>query len=333
MNTPETPDSTQRVTPARVLVVGESLVDVVRTSGNDSVHPGGSPLNVAVGLRRLDVPTTLHSSFGVDAHGRAIARRLEASGVTITPGTINDRPTSVALATIGADGGATYSFSIDWDPAPGEVAAGTIDALHVGSIGAALEPGAARVERLTAELRPSAIISFDPNIRPQLMGSADVARPRVERLIALSDVVKASDEDIAWLYPGANVDEVVEGWLTRGPGLVVVTRGDSGADAVTAQGSVYVPAPTATVVDTIGAGDSFMSGLLAALSDLELLRVDQRKALRSLSAADTRRILQFAVRCAAFTVSRPGADPPSRADLAAGLRGSSHSGAWASRNS
>ena len=317
MSNPERPAPVRGFTPARVLVVGESLVDVVRSGGGDSVHPGGSPLNVAVGLQRLDVPTTLHSSFGVDAHGRAIARRLEASGVTITPGTINDRPTSVALATIGADGGATYSFSIDWDPAPGEVAAGTIDALHVGSIGAALEPGAARVERLAAELRPSAIVSFDPNIRPQLMGSVDAARPRVERFIGLSDIVKASDEDIAWLYPGAAVDEVVAGWLARGPAVVVVTRGDSGADAVTARGSVSVPAPTATVVDTIGAGDSFMSGLLAALSDLGLLRVDRREALRSLSAADTTRILQFAVCCAAFTVSRPGADPPSRADLAA----------------
>lgn len=317
MNKSETPASKRGVTAARVLVVGESLVDVVRTSGGDSVHPGGSPLNVAVGLQRLDVPTTLHSSFGVDAHGIAISQRLEASGVTIAPGTINDHATSVALATIGPDGAATYSFSIDWDPKPVEVAQSTVDALHVGSIAAALEPGASRVERLTAELRPSAIISFDPNIRPQLMGSVDTARPRIERFIALSDVVKASDEDLGWLYPGCTIDEILDGWLARGPALVVVTRGDSGANALTAQGSVYVPAPPAAVVDTIGAGDSFMSGLLAALSDLELLRVERRGALHSLSAADTTRILEFAVRCAALTVARPGADPPSRADLAA----------------
>ena len=317
MNALETPAFVRGVAPARVLVVGESLVDVVRGSEGDSVHPGGSPLNVAVGLQRLDLPTTLHSSFGVDAHGIAIARRLEASGVTITTGTINDRPTSVALATIDAAGVATYTFSIDWDPAPAVAAPGTVDALHVGSIGAALEPGATMVERLITQLRPSAIISFDPNIRPQLMGSADAARQRVERIVALSDVVKASDEDIAWLYPNVDVTEAIAGWLARGPALVVVTRGGDGADTLTAHGSVHVPAPVAQVSDTIGAGDSFMSGLLAALSDLGLLRVDRREALRALSAADTSRVVEFAVRCAALTVSRPGADPPSRAQLAA----------------
>jgi fructokinase len=311
------------IAPARVLVVGESLVDIVRTSGGDAVHPGGSPLNVAVGLQRLDVPATLHSSIGTDAHGIAIARRLEASGVAITPGTIRDHATSVALATIGQDGSASYTFSIDWDPAPAELADESVDALHVGSIGAALEPGATMVEDLMAELRPSAIISFDPNIRPQLMGPVDIARPRVERLVALSDVVKASDEDLAWLYPNATVGEVVEDWLARGPAVVVVTRGGAGVDAFTAGGVVHVSAPSAQVVDTIGAGDSFMSGLLAALSDLDLLRVNRREDLRALTVDDTKRILQFAARCAALTVSRPGADPPSRADLAA----EGHSGA------
>jgi fructokinase len=106
----------------RILVVGEALVDVVRHGGEDAVHPGGSPLNVAVGLQRLDVPATLHSSFGVDAHGVAIAQHLEASGVTVTPATVYDGATSVALATIAPDGAASYTFSIEWDPAPLDVA-------------------------------------------------------------------------------------------------------------------------------------------------------------------------------------------------------------------
>ncbi|WP_309712743.1 carbohydrate kinase [Pseudolysinimonas sp.] len=300
----------------RVLVVGEALVDIVRRDGADAVHPGGSPLNVAVGLQRLEVSSTLHSSFGTDEHGVAIARHLEASGVTITPGTIRDRPTSVALATIDAAGTAGYAFSIDWDPAPLEVAAGTIDALHVGSIGAALEPGATIVERLLAELRPSTTISFDPNIRPQLMGSLEAARPRVERIIALADVVKASDEDIAWLYPDAMVTEIMAGWLALGPGLVVVTRGPDGADALAACGPVHVAAPRTEVVDTIGAGDSFMSGLLAALSDRGVLGGGRRETLRELSASDIADAVRFAARCAAITVSRPGADPPTRQHLA-----------------
>jgi fructokinase len=300
----------------RILVVGEALVDVVRHGGEDAVHPGGSPLNVAVGLQRLDVPATLHSSFGVDAHGVAIAQHLEASGVTVTPATVYDGATSVALATIAPDGAASYTFSIEWDPAPLDVAPPDVVLVHVGSIGAALEPGATLVERLVTSSRPSATISFDPNVRPQLMGSAETARPRIERLVALADIVKASDEDLAWLYPGADVTEVVDRWLALGPALMVVTRGGEGADAGSAGGRVRVPAPPTSVADTIGAGDSFMAGLLAALSDRGLLGAARRSALRELSASDLTEVVGFAARCAAITVSRPGADPPTRADLA-----------------
>lgn len=303
---------------ARVLVVGESLVDVIRRDGEDAVHPGGSPLNVAVGLQRLDVPTTLHSSFGADAHGREIAHHLAASGVTVTAGTVGHAPTSVALATIGATGAASYTFSVEWDPSPVEVGAGTVDALHVGSIGAALEPGATAVERMIAELRPTAIITYDPNVRPQLVRSADAARPRVERIVALADVVKASDEDIAWLYPGVGVAEVMAAWLALGPALVVVTRGGDGADALSASGAIHVAAPRTEVADTIGAGDSFMAGLIAALSDRELLTPDRREELRALPTTDVERIVRFAASCAAVTVSRPGADPPTRPELDGG---------------
>lgn len=300
----------------KVLVVGEALVDVVRRGDDDAVHPGGSPLNVAVGLQRLDVPATLHSSFGADAHGVAIAQHLEASGVTVTPTTVHDRPTSVALATIAPDGAASYTFSIEWDPASLDVAPAGVELVHVGSIGAALEPGATLVEGLVTASRPSATISFDPNVRPQLMGSADVARLRIERLVALADVVKASDEDLAWLYPDADVTEVTNRWLTLGPALVVVTHGSDGADAVAAAGRIRVPAPPTKVADTIGAGDSFMAGLLAALSDRGLLGAHRRAALRELPASAVAQIVEFAARCAAITVSRPGADPPTREDLA-----------------
>ncbi len=303
-------------TPANVLVVGEALVDVVRRGGDDIVHPGGSPLNVAVGLQRLDVPATLHSTFGADAHGVAIAQHLEASEVAVTPSTVSDRETSVALATLDGDGAATYTFSIDWNPSDLEVPGGSFDAVHTGSIAAALEPGATMVERLVTRLRPDTTISFDPNVRPQLMGSADAARPRVERLVALADVVKASDEDIAWLYPDATVAEILERWLALGPALVVVTRGPDGADALAASGAVHVATPPTVVADTIGAGDSFMAGLLAALSDLTLLGGDRRDELRGLSHRDVALVTGFAVRCAAITVSRQGADPPTREAVA-----------------
>jgi len=147
----------------RVIVVGEALVDVVRRDGDDVVHPGGSPLNVAVGLRRLGVSTTLHSTFGADPHGVAIAQHLEESDVAVTSSTVSDRETSVALATIGADGAASYSFSIDWDPAQLDVPDGTFDVVHTGSIGAALEPGATMVESLLARLRPTTIVTCAPH--------------------------------------------------------------------------------------------------------------------------------------------------------------------------
>ncbi|MEO5921878.1 MAG: carbohydrate kinase [Pseudolysinimonas sp.] len=303
-------------TPARVLVVGEALVDVVRRDGEEVAHPGGSPLNVAVGLQRLEVPTTLHSTFGADPHGVAIAQHLEASEVSVTPSTVSDRETSVALASLGADGAATYAFSIDWDPAHLEVADGTFDAVHTGSIGAVLEPGATMVERLLERMRPTTTVSYDPNVRPQLMGSLEEALPRVERLIALADVVKASDEDVSWLYPGAAVADVQARWLALGPALVVVTHGAGGADALAASGAVHVAAPSAVVADTIGAGDSFMAGLLKALSDLKMLGGDRREALRGMRRRDMAFVTRSAIRCAMITVSRPGADPPTQDEVA-----------------
>ncbi len=301
--------------PANILVVGEALVDVVRRDGDDVAHPGGSPLNVAVGLQRLGVPTTLHSTFGADPHGVAIARHLEADDVAVTPSTVSDRVTSVALATIDPDGAATYTFSLDWDPAELDPPEGLFDAVHTGSIAAAMEPGATMVEALLRRLRPSATISFDPNVRPQLMGSPEEARPRVERLVALADVVKASDEDVAWLYPDATVAEVLERWLALGPALVVVTRGAEGADALVARGPVHVAAPATEVADTIGAGDSFMAGLLSSLSNLKLLGGDRREALHALPRRDLALLVRSATRCAAITVSRPGADPPTHDEV------------------
>lgn len=303
------------VSAERVLVVGEALVDVVE----DQALPGGSPLNVAVGLQRLGVPTTLHSHFGADAHGIEIARHLEASGVGVTPGTVGDHRTSVAEATIAPDGAATYRFEIDWDPAPLDVPEGTFRAVHTGSIGAALEPGATLVETLLTRLRPTTLVTFDPNVRPQLMGSPEQALPRIERLVALADVVKASDEDLAWLYPDHTVAEVQQRWLALGPALVVVTAGAQGADALAASGPVHVPAFVTKVVDTIGAGDSFMAGLIWAVATLGLLGADRRDDLRALDGSQVRQIVSTGARCAGITVGRPGADPPTADEVGATL--------------
>ena len=173
------------------------------------------------------------------------------------------------------------------------------------------------------DFRASATVCYDPNARPQLMGSPEEAREIVERLVALSDLVKCSDEDVAWFY-GINEDDdaalegVLRGWLQMGPAIVVVTRGKRGALALTHSGlRLEVPAdPAVVVADTVGAGDSFMGGLEDGLWSEGLVGAQQREALRAIDAAALERVVRHASRIADITVSRAGANPPTRAELA-----------------
>jgi fructokinase len=299
------------------LVIGEALVDVIAREGEPTeVFPGGSPLNVAVGLGRLGMPVALHSSFGTDAHGALIAAHLTANGVRVMPGTVSAASTSVARASIGSDGSAAYVFDVGWDPQPVRVAPEGLAVVHTGSIGAVLEPGASLVAAQLDALRGTATITYDPNIRPQLMGDPELTRGRILRMIVRADVVKASDEDIAWLYPHSDPARTAQSWLALGPSIVVVTRGADGAHVATRAGSVDIPAEKAIVADTVGAGDSFMSGLLVALAAHRLLGRDRELFLRSIDLETTRRVVEFAARCAAVTVSRRGANPPTRDEVA-----------------
>jgi fructokinase len=301
---------------ARALVIGEALVDVVRRrDGSVDEHPGGSPANVALGLARLRRPVELITWIGDDARGRAIREHLESSGVRLAAGSERAAATSVATATLDDSGAATYTFEIDWQvPAEHVADYGDVLAVHSSTIGAALEPGAAAVLGILAEARVDATITYDPNIRPDLIGEPDAARELVDRLVGLADVVKVSDEDLAWLEPGADPRDVAVRWATRGPGLVVVTLGGEGALAVTAGGvQVDVPAPRVDVADTVGAGDSFMSGLIDGLWSAGLLGASHRIALGGIGADVLTPVLERCIRIAAITVSRPGANPP-RAD-------------------
>jgi fructokinase len=202
---------------------------------------------------------------------------------------------------------------ITWSLAPGSRTPALAPALvHTGSIAAVLEPGASVVLETVRELRSTATISYDPNVRPQLMGGRDAARSRIEAFVEVADVVKASNEDLEWLFPGTAPADVARRWLRRGPAMVVVTLGEGGAYAATQGAVVQIPAPLTTVVDTIGAGDSFMAGLLAALADADLLGRERIDRLRALDEPALRRLVEFAAHCASITVSRPGADPPRR---------------------
>lgn len=300
-----------------ITVVGESLVDVVRRpDGEVSAHPGGSPANVAVGLARLGAAVTFVTHYGDDAHGRMIDRHLRDNGVLTPSGRRPGTATSVAEATLDDAGLARYEFRVRWQlgPRPPQVPESSL-CLHTGSIAAVLEPGASTVEAMVRQARDLMTISYDPNCRPTLMGTPVEARPRVERLVRYADVVKVSDEDLGWLYPDQPPDVLAGAWLASGPGLVVVTRGARGCYAVTAGGEVGRPARSVDVVDTVGAGDAFTAGLLDALRRRRLLGVDRREHLRSMEPATVEAVLAEAERVAEITVSRPGADPPTAAEL------------------
>jgi fructokinase len=300
-----------------VLVVGEALVDIVLGRDGARVeHPGGSPANVALGLARLGRPARLLTRIGDDARGLAVRTHLEASGVRLEPGSVVAGPTSTAAATIDDAGIASYEFAIDW-ALPETVDPRSAVALHTGSIAAFLQPGGDAVVALLERVAGRLTVTYDPNARPRLMGDPAAALARVERIVTLSDVVKVSDEDLEWLTPGRDPVAVAGEWLDRGPALVVVTRGGEGSTAVTRHGRVDVPAPVVTVVDTVGAGDSFMSGLIDHLSQAGLLGADRRAELRDAAPDDVRAMLSHAARIAAITCSRAGANPPTRADLAA----------------
>jgi fructokinase len=299
-----------------VLVVGESLVDVVtRPDGSTSEHPGGSPANVALTLARLGRTTYLLTHLGDDAYGRLVREHLEASGVRLVEGSVQPGATSVARATLDDAGGARYEFELEWALPDVELPPAPL-AVHTGSIAAVLQPGAATVERILVGARRSSTTSYDPNLRPALMGSPEQVRPQVEALVAASDVVKLSDEDARWLAPGTDPADLVASWLRLGPGLVVLTRGGGGALAVSRQATVDVPGRAVRVADTVGAGDSFSGALLDALAERDLLGADRREALRGLGEDDLAAVVGHAVAVSAITVSRPGADPPTREELA-----------------
>ena len=299
-----------------VLVVGEALIDVVRRSnGHVSEHPGGSPANVALTLGRLGRPVRLLTWFGEDAYGSVLRNWLVGSRVELDPMSTGASHTSLATAILDETGAAQYDFDIEWRlPMGAEVGPDTV-VVHSGSIAATLEPGSEAVLDLFSRAHMTATITYDPNMRPSLMGSPELVRERVETLVRIADVVKVSDEDLEWLYPKRSADESAAAWHERTGGIVVLTRGGSGASAWTGHGRLDVEAPKVTVVDTVGAGDSFMGALIDGLGTAGLLGARRRAELRAISPEVMSEVLAQCVRVAAITVSRAGANPPRRAEL------------------
>lgn len=306
-----------------VVVVGEALVDLTADEDDPTrftAHPGGSPANVAVTLARLGTPVRFAGRLAGDGFGRLLRDHLSANGVDLSLCVDAAEPAGLAVVTTNLEGRTEYTFhatgTADWQwktaELPHGLDAGTL-AIHTGSMALALPPGGQAIAVwLAAQRRAGRVISIDPNVRPAVLGDPGAYRPRLESWVARSDIVKASVDDLAWVYPGEDPDGVALRWSARGPALVVITHGADGVDAVVDGQIVRRPARPTAVVDTVGAGDAISGALLDWLARRDRL---SRPGLAALTLTEVAAALDFAAEVAAVTVSRAGVDPPQRDDL------------------
>jgi len=313
-------------------ILGEALIDLHMIAGtepqekdrpaarNYTAQPGGSPFNVAIGLARLGHHTEFAGRFAHDALSSILHRHAEQSGVSLSRSGTWPGPTPAALFDLDRSGSARYEFHLG-DAAESmfsaaevaRVMAAPVDAVHFGSIASWLPGSADAVLDAVARLRKGgAFVSYDPNIRSMLIPDRAEALRRVEDAVALSDLVKASIEDLAWLYPHLSPAQAAQKWLTAdGKRAVVVTHGAGGADCHSANAIVHGSSAPVTVIDTVGAGDAFMAGLLDNLGEADALSTDGLAEVLK-QPAEVRRLLDGACAHAAATCTRPGADPPWR---------------------
>jgi fructokinase len=290
----------------QIFVVGEALIDVIPDPvGNHVPKVGGGPANTAKAIARLGYQTSFIGGISSDSYGQMIEDELKDSGVELELSMRSNQPTAMAIATLNAQGAASYEFKLEgtatfafdesWLPQ------GQPDVVHVGSVATILEPGAS--ELLTWASLQSAPIVYDPNVRPSIEGDKDKYRKSVERWIDVASIVKLSEEDLAWLYG----DEfVAKRWFDRGVSLVVITRGDKGLSALGRDFRVDVPAVSVSVIDTVGAGDTIGAILVEGLLE---------HGLSELSGNSLFSVLERAAKAAAITCSRAGANPPWKAEL------------------
>lgn len=288
-----------------VIVLGEALIDMVVSAGGVTEHPGGSPANVAYGLARLGIDTGFLTALGHDDRGDAIRAHLNGAGVGTVSGSRNMVATSTAKATLGEDGSASYSFDVTW-PLDPMTLTHQPKLLHTGSIASFLAPGAASVRGLIEDCKAATTITYDPNIRPELLGSHQEALAIFEGLVPLTDVVKLSDEDADWLYPRQSIETTTRHLLGLGTKLVVVTQGAAGSLLETPEYQISVSGVPSVVADTIGAGDSYMAAFILGLLT---------KGIDGWTPDVLENVGRMASAAAAITVRRPGANPPSGNEL------------------
>lgn len=302
-----------------IVVCGEALIDVIHNGdGTQRAAPGGGPFNTARALARLGAPSAFLGRLSNDSFGRQLAGSLEADGVSLELASVGPEPTTIAIASVDSEGLAEYEFLVQGTSAPNLTLDvipahlnGNVRALHLGTLGLVLEPMASTLVELLRRERDGRLIIVDPNVRVGLIPDVDY-RERLEAVLCQSTIVKASDADLAWLYPDMSYERAAERLLEEGVKLVVVTLGAEGAFAAHGDLRVGVEAARVQVVDTIGAGDAFGAGLLAWLHDHGAVTPDLR-----LEEAELRLAVGFACLAAGLTCARAGADPPWRWEMLA----------------
>ena len=306
-----------------ILCCGEALIDFLPRKTADGAFAyepvcGGSVYNTAIALGRLGMPVGLFTGLSTDFFGEMLQEGLKASKVSLKYAKVWDKPSTLAFVKL-TKGHARYSFFDD--NSAGRMLAKrdlpklekNVEALHFGSISLIPEPGGDTLEALMAREAKSRVISLDPNIRPGMIRDRRTHLARLHRMIALADIVKVSDEDVAWMTGKDDAAAAARKWLKLGARLVLVTRGAKGVEAFAAGLALSRPAEKVKVADTVGAGDTFTAGLLAALRAMKLL---DKKKLAALSAENLSTALAFAAKAAAITCSRPGANPPWAREMA-----------------
>ncbi|MEZ5872744.1 MAG: carbohydrate kinase [Nitratireductor sp.] len=300
-----------------IICCGEALIDMLPRElpdGSPVFMPvaGGAVFNTAIALGRLGEETGFFSGVSTDVLGQTLIRALEASKVDHSPCSRSARPTTLAFVTL-KDGHAEYAFYDEMtagrmlDPKALPSIAPNVLAMHFGAISLISEPCGSAYEALALREARNRVISLDPNIRPGFVSDERAYRARLDRMLKVADIIKVSDDDLAWLSPGQDFASWAGTWLSASASIVVLTRGGEGAIALTRAGEVHASAVATTVVDTVGAGDTFNAGLLAGIRRAGAL---SREGLASLSHDALHEALNLAARAAAVTVSRAGANPP-----------------------
>jgi fructokinase len=300
-----------------ILCAGEALIDMLpreTTTGGAAFAPyaGGSVFNTAVALGRLGAPVQFFSGLSSDLFGDILRTQLGASHVDATPAHISDRPTTLAFVTL-TDGHASYAF-YDENTAgrmlqPDNLPDTTADAVFFGGISLVVEPCASAYAALMARVAPTAVTMIDPNIRPGFITDEAAYRARLTAMFATADIIKTSDEDLDWITGGMDARVLFDGTDVQ---VILLTKGSQGVTVLTRDGSADVPAQQATVIDTVGAGDTFSAGFLADLHKAGFLT---KSAISTATMANLTQAAAFGARVAAITVARAGANPPWASEL------------------